>query len=141
MIRLANKYDTEDIIGLIKDFAQTSNNPMTKEPLKWSRTYIEKILASIFAGRGFVLIDDKKTGILVAVKNQCFWIDTVYQLQEVMLHGKTKIVMYRLIKEYVRISKKMIQNCEINNAVLSSYKDDRFERIGLNKLEVHWSVE
>lgn len=114
---------------------------MTGEPLKWSKTYIEAILDAIFAGKGFILIDEEKSGILVAVRNQCFWLEEVWQLQEVMLHGKSRMIMYRLIKEYVRIARKMIQDGEINNAVMSSYKDDKLERIGLRKLEVHWSIE
>jgi hypothetical protein len=141
MIRLANKYDTQDIIRLLKEFVILSDNPMTNDPLMWSKTYIEAVLASVFAGKGFILIDDNKSGLLVAVRNQCFWLEGVYQLQEVMLHGKSKMLMYRLIKEYVRIAREMLERGEIYQAVMSSYKDDKFERIGLKKLEVHWSVE
>lgn len=141
MIRLANKYDIQDIIRLLKDFAATSDNAMTNFPLTWSKTYIEGVLASVLAGKGFILIDDEKDGLLVAVRTPCFWIENVYQLQEVMLHGKNKFTIYRLIKEYVRIAREMIENGEIHQAVMSSYKDDKFERIGLKKLEVHWSIE
>ena len=141
MIRLANKYDTQDIIRLLKEFVITSDNSMTQDPMMWSKTYIEATLASIFAGKGFILIDDEKTGFLVAVRNQCFWLEGVYQLQEVMLHGQNKMLMYRLIKEYVKIAREMLARGEIYQAVMSSYKDDKFERIGLKKLEVHWSVE
>jgi hypothetical protein len=141
MIRLANKHDLQDIIKLLKDFAATSDNAMTNFPLMWSKTYIEGVLASVLAGKGFILIDDDKNGLLVAVRNPCFWIENVYQLQEVMLHSKSKITMYRLIKEYVRIAREMLQRGEIHQAVMSSYKDDKFERIGLKKLEVHWSIE
>lgn len=141
MIRLANKYDIQDIIRLLKEFAVTSDNAMTKLPLLWSKTYIEGVLASVLAGKGFILIDENKTGILVAVRNPCFWIGNVYQLQEVMLYSENKILMYRLIKEYVKIAREMIANGEIVQAVMSSYKDDGFEQIGLKKLEVHWSIE
>ena len=141
MIRFANKYDIQDIIKLLKDFAITSDNAMTGQPLLWSKTYIEGVLASVLAGKGFVLIDDKKSGILVAVRNPCFWIGDVYQLQEVALYSENKILMYRMIKEYVKIAREMIKRGEIVQAVMSSYKDDGFEQIGLKKLEVHWSIE
>ena len=114
---------------------------MTGQPLLWSKTYIEGVLASVLAGKGFVLIDDKKSGILVAVRNPCFWIGDVYQLQEVALYSENKILMYRMIKEYVKIAREMIKRGEIVQAVMSSYKDDGFEQIGLKKLEVHWSIE
>jgi len=141
MIRLANKFDIDDIVRLLKDFAIESDNPLTLHPLKWSKTYVESVLASIIAGRGFCLIDDEKTGILIALKSQCFWVENEWQLQEVMLHSKSKILMYRLIKEYVKIARDMIKNNEITHAMICSYKDDKFERLGMKKTEIHWSIE
>lgn len=141
MIRFANKYDNDKIIELLKDFAIKSNNPMTNNPLAWSRTYIEQILATLYAGRGFVLIDDEQTGILVAAKTECFWLKDIYQLQEVMLTGTNKFVIARLIKEYVKIAKEMLIKKEINQAVMSSYDDLKFERYGMVKLEQHWEIK
>lgn len=141
MIRFANKYDNDKIIELLKDFAIKSNNPLTNNPLAWSRTYIEQILATLYAGRGFVLIDDEQTGILVAAKTECFWLKDIYQLQEVMLTGNNKFVIYKLIREYIKIAKKMLLKKEINQAVMSSYDDLKFERYGMVKLEQHWEIK
>lgn len=141
MIRFANKYDNDKIIELLKDFAIKSNNPLTNNPLAWSKTYIEQILFTLYAGRGFVLIDNEQTGILVAAKTECFWLKDIYQLQEVMLHGTNKFVIARLIKEYVKIAKKMLEKKQINQAVMSSYKDLRLERYGMIKLEQHWEIK
>jgi hypothetical protein len=141
VIRLANKYDIEDIIRLLKEFAIQSDNVLTNDPTKWSKTYIEAILATILAGKGFCLIDEEKTGILIAVKTPTFWIDNIYQLQEVMLYSNSKMLMLRLIKEYIRIAKDMIERNEITQAMICTYKDDRFERLGLKKTEIHWSID
>ncbi len=141
MIRFANKYDNDKIIELLKDFAIKSSNPLTNNPLVWSKTYIEQILATLYAGHGFVLIDDKQTGILIAARTPCFWLKDIYQLQEVMLHGKNKFVIARLIKEYVKIAKKMLEKKAINQAVMSSYTDLKFERYGMVKLEIHWEIK
>lgn len=141
MIRFANKYDNDKIIELLKDFAIKSNNPMTYNPLAWSRTYIEQILATLYAGRGFVLIDNEQTGILVAAKTECFWLKDIYQLQEVMLTGTNKFVIARLIKEYINIAKEMLEMKQINQAVMSSYDDLKFERYGMVKLEQHWEIK
>jgi hypothetical protein len=141
VIRFANKYDNDKIIELLKDFAIKSNNPVTNNPLAWSKTYIEQILAALYAGHGFVLIDDKQTDILIAAKTQCFWLKEIYQLQEVMLTANNKFVVVKLIKEYVRIAKKMLAKKEINQAVMSSYDDLKFERYGMNKLEIHWEIK
>jgi hypothetical protein len=140
LIRFANKYDNDKIIELLKDFAIKSSNPLTNNPLVWSKTYIEQILATLYAGHGFVLIDDKQTGILIAARTPCFWLKDIYQLQEVMLHGKNKFVIARLIKEYVKIAKKMLEKKAINQAVMSSYTDLKFERYKMVKLEIHWEI-
>lgn len=141
MIRFANKYDNDKIIELLKDFAIKSNNPLTNNPLAWSKTYIEQILMTLYAGRGFVLIDEDQSGILVAAKTECFWLKNIYQLQEVMLTGNNKFVIARLIKEYIKIAKKMLEKKEINQAVMSSYDDLKFERYGMIKLEQHWEIK
>lgn len=140
MIRFANKYDNDKIIELLKDFAIKSNNPLTNNPLAWSKTYIEQILATLYAGHGFVLIDDNQTDILVAARVESFWLKNIWQLQEVMLTGNNKFVIARLIKEYIRIAKDMINKGEINQAIMASYEDLGFERYGMVKLELHWEI-
>ena len=140
MIRLANRYDNDKIIELLKDFAIKSNNPLTNNPLAWSKTYIEQILATLYAGHGFVLIDDNQTDILVAARVESFWLKNIWQLQEVMLTGNNKFVIARLIKEYIRIAKDMINKGEINQAIMASYEDLGFERYGMVKLELHWEI-
>ena len=141
MIRKANKYDNDKIIELLKDFAIKSDNPMTNNPMAWSKTYIEQILSQLYAGRGFVLIDDEFTGILVAAKVSSFWLKDIFILQEVMLHGLNKIVIARLIKEYIKIAKDMLDKHEINQAEIASYDDYGYERYGLKKLEQHWEIK
>ena len=141
MIRFANKYDNDKIIELLKDFAIKSDNPLTNNPLSWSKTYVETILTSLYAGHGFVLVDDKITGVLVAYKSQSFWNKDIYQLQEVMLHGKTNMVIARLIKEYIKIGKEMINKYEINQAVISSYSHVNLSKFGLKLLEHHWEIK
>lgn len=140
MFRFANRYDNNKIIELLKDFAIKSNNPITNNPLAWSKTYIEQILATLYAGHGFVLIDDNQTDILVAVRTESFWLQNVWQLQEVMLTANNKFVVARLIKEYIRIAKDMINKGEITQAIMASYKDLGFERYGMVKLELHWEI-
>ena len=127
MIRYANKYDNNKIIELLKDFAIKSNNPMTYNPIVWSKTYVEQMLSNIYAGLGFVLIDEEQTGILVAIKSKCFWLQDIYQLQEVMLTGTNNFVIARLIKEYIKIAKEMLNENQIQQATMASYKDLGYE--------------
>lgn len=141
MIRQANKYDIDKIIELLKDFAIKTDSQLKGSPLDWSKTYVMQLITNIIAGQGFILIDDKQTGILIAFKNHCFWNDKSIQLQEVMLHGYNKFVIARLIKEYIKIAKELLNKREINQATMSSYNDLKFERYGMNKLEYIWEIK
>lgn len=141
MIRYANKYDIDKIIDLLKDFAIKTDSPLSSDPLSWSKNYVTQIITNIIAGAGFVLIDNEQTGILVAVKTQCFWNTKKIQLQETMLHGYNKIVIARLIKEYIKISKEMLNKGEISQAVMASYNDMNLSKFGLKQLEIKWEIK
>lgn len=141
MIRKANKYDIDKIIELLKDFAIKTDSQLKGSPLDWSKTYVMQLITNIIAGQGFILIDDNQTGILIAFKNHCFWNDKSIQLQEVMLHGYNKFVIARLIKEYIKIAKELLNKREINQATMSSYNDLKFERYDMHKLEYIWEIK
>jgi hypothetical protein len=141
MIRFANKYDNNKIIDLLKDFMINTKNPMANNPMLWSKSYVEAVLNNLYAGRGFVLVDDKVTGILVAFKAPAFWNDKIYQLQETMLHGYNKFVIARLIKEYIKIGKDMINKHEVNQVVMSSYPHVDLSKFNLKLLEHHWEIK
>ena len=140
MIRLANKFDNPAIIKLLKDFALTSGVQIANRPMDWSLQEIETILSSIYAGQGFILIDEENTGILIAVKTPCFWMKNIIQLQEVMLHGTNKVIIARLIKHYLMMARQMISNGEIAKATMASYKDNDYGRYDMKKLETHWEI-
>ena len=140
MIRQANKYDIDKIVELLKDFAIKTDTQLKGSPLDWSKTYVTQLITNIIAGQGFILIDDKQTGILVAYKSHCFWNDKSIQLQEVMLHGYNKFVITRLIKEYTKIAKELLRKREINQATISSYDNLKFERDGMKLIEYHWEI-
>ena len=141
MIRFANKYDNDKIMELLRDFCFQSNNPMAHYPHAWSKTYTEQLLNTLYAGRGFVLIDENQTGILIALKTESLWMQGIYQLNEVMLHGSNKFVIVKLIKEYIKIAKEMLNKGEVQQAVMASYEDYGFERYGMIKLEQHWEIK
>lgn len=140
MIRQANKYDIDKIIDLIKDFAIQSNNPMAHDPIKWSRNHVMQLITNIIAGQGFILIDEEQTGILIAVKIECIWCKGVYQLQEILMHSRSKILLARLIKEYARIADCMLYDGEISEAIIGSYGDTNLEKFGMIKTQNLWRV-
>lgn len=141
MIRFANKYDNDKIIELLIDYVSHTKNPMANNPMVWSKNYAINVLNHLYAGQGFVLVDDNVTGILVAYKAPTFWCDKIFQLQETMLHGKSKIVIARLIKEYIKIAKEMINKHEINQAIMPSYPHVNLSKLGLTLLEKQWEIK
>lgn len=140
MIRFANKYDNDKIIELIKEFAIKIETPLASNPLSWSKTHCEHILTMLYAGLGFVLIDNEQTGILIAIKSKYIWNNNIIQLQEIMLTGKTNIVTARLIKEYIKTGKEMLEKKEINQVVMSSYPNIDLSKFGFKLLEHHWEI-
>lgn len=140
MIRFANKFDLQDIIRLLKEFAEQSELANRFDPLKWSKTQIEAQLAIILAGAGFILIDEKKTGLLVAVKSQPLWVPDAIQLQEAMLYSKNKITECRLVLEYIKIAKKMLLENKIQHAIMYSKKEVDFSRFGMKHFESIWEL-
>jgi hypothetical protein len=140
LIRFANKYDNDKIIELIKEFAIKIETPLASNPLSWSKTHCEHILTMLYAGLGFVLIDNEQTGILIAIKSKYIWNNNIIQLQEIMLTGKTNIVTARLIKEYIKTGKEMLEKKEINQVVMSSYPNIDLSKFGFKLLEHHWEI-
>ena len=57
-----------------------------------------------------------------------------------MLHGKNKIVIARLIKEYVRIAKAMLFDGEIDEACFGSYGNVNLEKFEMIKTQNLWRV-
>lgn len=141
MIRFANKFDIDEIIKLLRDFAIKSDNILTNNPQKWSESYVRAVIAFILAGKGFILIDENKTSILVAIKSECFWIQNEWQLQEVMLHSASKKIAAKLVREYIRIAKDMLNKGKITQAVLASHLDADYSNSGLQKFELHWELK
>jgi hypothetical protein len=140
LIRQANKYDIYKIIEILKDFAIKTESQLKGSPLDWSKTYVTQVITNIISGQGFILIDEEQTGILMAVKTECIWCKGVYQLQEILMHSRSKILLARLIKEYARIADCMLYDGEISEAIIGSYGDTNLEKFGMIKTQNLWRV-
>lgn len=141
MIRLGNKYDIDTICNLLIDFHKKVDNNRSAQIQNWSKTYIVNQLTNVFAGAGFVLIDNNKQGFLCAVKNKCFWVDNTWVLQEVMWHSIDKKTGLKLIQEYIRIGKEMMANGTVSEVYFSSFGDANWAKMGAVKIANHWRVQ
>jgi hypothetical protein len=138
-IRFANQFDNDKIKELLIDFYNTYKHPLVADISKWSATHVDKVLANIYAGLGFVLIDKQATGLLVALKTPCMWIPETYQLQEGMWHGKTKAVKVKLLKEYLSIAKTWKLEGKIVEYYFNNYGNADFTKYNMKHIGKIWS--
>jgi len=138
-IRFANQFDNDKIKELLIDFYKVYKHPLVSDTSKWSATHVDKVLANIYAGLGFVLIDEKATGFLVALRNPCIWIPETYQLQEAMWHGKTKGIKVKLLKEYLSIAKAWKKEGKIVEYYFNNYGNANFTKYNMKHIGHIWS--
>ena len=136
MIRLANKFDNEQLKELLKDFHRDHGNALSHHIDKWSSTYVDSQLDKIYAGLGFVLLADD--GFLCAMRGPCFWIPNLWVLQETMWYAKSKKTSVRLIKEYIDIGKEMKDAGEIIEFYISNFSDADLSKFGARKVSNDW---
>lgn len=139
MIRIANKYDNDTIKDLLIDFYKTYHHKLAVDTSKWSATHVDKVLAQIYAGLGFVLIDNDGEGFLVAIRTPCLWIPDTYQLQEAMWHGKTKRVQLELLKQYLTIAESLKKQGKVQEYYFNSYGASDFSKYNVKQIGHLWS--
>ena len=140
MIRLANKFDFDDICKLILQFAIKEKSYKDYPIETWSKTYVIDRLNEILSGLGFILIDDKKTAVLIALKTQSIWVQNEIHLIEVMLHANNKITAVKLIKEYKKIALNMKAEGKISKAIISNKINTNFNKLGFEPIEMQWGI-
>ena len=136
MIRLANKFDNEQIKEFLKDYHREYGNALSHQIDKWSSNYVDDQLAKIYAGLGFVLIEDD--GFLCAMRAPCFWIPNVYVLVETMWYARSKKTSVMLIKKYIELAKRMKRKGDITQFYISTYSDADLSKLGATKRSNDW---
>ena len=125
----------------MKLFATEYNSPLTNNPMLWSKTHIEETLLQIVSGKGFILIDEKNRGLLIAMKIPVFWIPKMFQLHELMLRSDNKITTIKLIKEYIRCGKDMLDFGSIVQITMPTSSDVDLSKIGMEKINSIWVMQ
>jgi len=140
MIRLANKFDNKAIKKILVSFALTQDNNFSNDSKKWDFDYIENQLTKIYAGMGFVLIDDLESGFICAVKAPSFWFPNRYALYEMMWYSDSKKVAVELLNAYIEKGKEMIKTEEIVELHFSAFSDVDFSKYGAKKFTNDWVI-
>lgn len=146
MIRLGDKFDTPQIIKMLKDYR--SATPWARMNQCDNETYIKTLLQQVFAGQGLVLIAEREqqpVGMLVAIKNPNIWDPSLLVMNELCYwvnpehRGGTS--GYRLLAAYKEHcdrlkEQKVIEAYTISKMVNSPDLD--YGRFGFEKLEEMW---
>ena len=82
-MRKANKFDLPECFEMLQAYAMEGPIEAFKDKTKHSQGYIESLLMSLIAGRGFVLIEEGK-GMVAAAICPNLWIPQIREVKELV---------------------------------------------------------
>jgi hypothetical protein len=82
MIRTATPFDMSTLVGLMRGYVAEAPMETLKDPSLHNQAHIESLLASLMAGRGFILIDDDGRGFIAGMVIQNVWCPSICELHE-----------------------------------------------------------
>ena len=142
MIRLANKFDKDGIMDLMRMFRDES--PIQQYKDLNNVEYISRLLDSLIAGQGVIYIEEN-VGMIIGVIQPTIWCDKTFALYELAWYVKPEnrntSVGYRLLSAYVLHANKLkdagrIKLFTMNKMITSP--DIKYEKFGFTKIEESW---
>ena len=82
MIRHATKYDIPILVDMVRQYASEFPSKLAKQEKWFDKQYIQQVLYTMIAGRGFVLLDDDERGFLAAMIVPNLWYPSLMELSE-----------------------------------------------------------
>ena len=82
MIRLATRYDIPRLLEIVEAYAYENPIKCLGKSHNHFPKYVEELLFSIIAGRGFIYIDNNMRGAIIAIKQSNVWSPKVKELNE-----------------------------------------------------------
>jgi hypothetical protein len=142
MIRLANKFDKDGIMDLMRMFRDES--PIKQYKDLNNVEYISRLLDTIIAGQGVIYIEEN-VGMIIGVIQPTIWCDKTFALYELAWYVKPEnrntSVGYRLLSAYVLHANKLKDEGRIKlftmNKMITS-PDIKYEKFGFAKIEESW---
>ena len=117
-IRQATRQDIPALLELLASYA--SENPIAclRDKNNHDVEYIKNLLFSIISGRGFILVDDKYNGFLIAFISSNVWAPKVKELKELAWWVKPEcrngILGGRLWKQFDNLAEQMLVDKRID---------------------------
>ena len=123
MIRKATRYDIPRLLEMVEAYALEMPVKSLSEVKNHHPQDVEQFLFEIIMGRGFILIDQHMTGVLIALKNKNIWSKTVTELNELLWwvepDHRTGTIGGRLWKAFDERASKMLEVGDIDVAITS----------------------
>ena len=146
MIRQANKFDIVDIVQMLKKYRLAAPTKFLQEAN--DQEHIERLLAHLLAGAGFVLLaikNEKPVGMVMAARHANIWNPLAMQISEIAFWvdeehrgGRTA---HRLLHAYIEQCEQLKQSNNIQFFTLSKMSNSphlSYDRFGFEKLEETW---
>ena len=130
MIRDANKFDMPELIGMMRDYSAQAPARALQMDKVHDQSHVEQMMASMMAGRGFVVIDDQSRGFIAAIITNNVWCPSVFELHELAWWVKPEhrngTVGGRLWKEFDLRAQRMLADGKIDIACTSVLANSQF---------------
>lgn len=82
MIRHATKYDIDNLVDLVWEYAQEFPSELAQSCSWFDDGYIKQLLMTMIAGKGFILVDDDYRGFIAAIVSPNLWGPKLLELTE-----------------------------------------------------------
>lgn len=142
MIREATKYDTTQIIEMLKEFRKESAIPQFQN--LDNETTVQNLVVSVIVGRGRIFLDDDK-GLLIGLITPSVWCNRTYILHELAWYVRPQYrhtkLGYRLLKAYIDYGRRLKDEGRISYFTISkmdSSPNIDYGRFGFNRIEENW---
>ena len=118
MIRKATPFDMPTLVSLMRGYVAEAPMETLKDSSLHDQTHIESLMASLMAGRGFILLDDLCRGFIAAMVIQNVWCPSVFELHElawwVMPEHRGKSIGGRLWVKFDEIAQDMLNSKRVD---------------------------
>ena len=145
MIRKSNKFDKEEVIGLMKMFKSESDiislQKLDNEDL-WSRMF-----DSMNVGAGIIFLEEGK-GLIMGMVVPSIWCDKTFSLHELAWYVKPEYrdtsIGYRLFKTFTNYGEQLKLDGRISSLIMGIMKNSpnlNYSKYGFEKMEETWIKE
>lgn len=124
MIRLANKFDLDACVEMMRRYAEESPIAKLGQGCNHDSDYVKQFLFSLIAGRGFIYIDDNMKGMIAAIVVPNVWCPGVNEVKELawwvgpkhrngMIGGRLFVAFKRHAEQLIEEGRAHIITCSL----------------------------